>query len=269
MNYTSKSLFILCLAVLSSKAHSGTEMGGYFPPNNHGNYINIDYISDEKRENSKILNIESSFSFTKLDRSPRGTMYVATQFDLVSRLNDGLDAGVMYIGVNPTQVSQNYPGQVHFSYFGSSDVNLLSSNCHKGADDTSGVTCVIDLPTHEGYTYKLISSIVSADDKKTLVVGIVQVINGDGISLGVNEIGKFEIITGNQLFANAISWVEGTSDPCDKVVTTDITFYPLNVTNFNENYKLPIGDPVNNACGVKTWSAPDGIGTTMEYPASQ
>lgn len=269
MNFSLKSLFILFLTVLSSKSYGGTEVGGYFPKNDHGNYVNIDYISDENTPNNGILQIESSFSFTKMDESPRGTMYVATQFDLVSSLTDGGGAGVMYIGVNPTQVSQNYPGQVHFSYFGSSDVNLISNKCHRGADNTSGVTCVIDLPTHEGYTYKLISSIFSVTDKKTLVAGKVQVIDANGNSLSVNEIGQFEIIAGNQLFANAISWVEGTSDPCDKVVTTDITFYPLSVTNFDENYKLPMGDPVDNACGVKTWPAPDGIGTTMEYPASQ
>lgn len=270
MEFSTKSILFLFFFALAGMSYGEAKEGGYFPPNNHGNYINISYDANVMPDDNSggVINIYSSFTFNKIKESPRGTKFVATQFDLLKLL--GGDVGVMYIGVNPTQLSQGYPGQAHFSYFGKDGVGK-SDTCSKGADAEEGVTCAIDLPTHEGYTYKLNAKIISGGQYHIVVAGTVEVSDGDGKIIDNKEIGTIEVAQGAAYFKNMISWVEGTDDPCDQVSTTDITFYPLHVVGVYEakKYDLPFGDPVDNACGVRTWPAPDGIGTTMEYPASQ
>lgn len=274
MNYF-KCLFVIFLFSMTGISYGSSNVYGYFPPNNHGNYINLDYLFDNNSPGSNLWVINSRFKFDKMDTSPRGTKFVATQFGLSSYSPNVSGGGVMYIGVNPTQESQGYSGQAHFSYFGNSEGTSMSENCNKGADNGDGVTCAIDLHTYEGYTYNLNAVVLSTDQSKTVLAGFVEVFDEKGNSLGKKQIGEISVSQAYMVFSNPITWVEGTSDPCSQVNDTKITFYPLGVKNVNAKfgkdgiYQVPMSGPVNNACGVKTWSTPDGIGTTMEYPASQ
>lgn len=270
-----KYAFTIFFFSMAGMSYGSNNIYGYFPPNDHGNYINLNYFYNTQAPESNLLIIESRFKFDKIDVSPRGTRFVATQFYLSSNLPGVSGGGAMYMGVNPTQKSQNYPGQVHFSYFGNSEGTTMSKNCNKGADNGDGISCAINLHTNEGYTYKLNSIVWKNSQSNTIVTGLVEVFDEKGVSLVKTRIGEISFPQGGLLLSSPITWVEGTADPCDQVSDTKITFYPLSVRNVNDKfgnkgtYQLAMKDPVNNACGVKTWAAPDGIGTTMEYPATR
>ncbi|MBN3817133.1 hypothetical protein G3N57_11175 [Paraburkholderia sp. Se-20369] len=259
------ALLLTSLLLTSAPSFAAINQGTYFPPTSPtGNVININYDFPSNRPARYFDKLETSFTFNKLNSSPIGTRYVATQFWLDPTNGTG-GGDTMYIGINPTVQSYGYGGQAHFSYFGNNAGQLYNSNCSKGADGGGGVTCALNLPTTQGYTYHLTTTLVESTAQHAVLSGTVDVLDATGDRIQTVEIGKFEILRGNMALSFPASWVEGSSDPCASLVKTGITFSPLIVTYFNtggtDKYTSPINTVASNKCGVNATP----VGVRMDY----
>ncbi|AOJ34645.1 hypothetical protein [Burkholderia metallica] len=259
------ALLLCSLLLASTPGFAGINQGTYFPPTNPtGNVINIDYDFPASRPARYFDKLETSFTFNKLNSNPIGTRFVATQFWL-DPTNGAGGGDTIYIGINPTVQSYGYGGQAHFSYFGKNAGQLYNSNCAKGADGGSGITCALNLPTTQGYTYHLTATLIESTAQHAVLSGTVDVLDGAGDPVQTVEIGKFEILRGNMALSYPGSWVEGSSDPCTSLVKTGITFSPLLVTYFNtggkDKYTSPINTVSSNKCGVNATP----VGVRMDY----
>ena len=242
-----------------------------FPPNSpQGNVVNVSYAFTDRRPARYFSVITTAFTFNAISSSPRGSRFVATSFWL-DPLNGSGGGDQLYMGINPTQPKDNYPGQAHFSYFGSHGGTLYSRNCAAGADGGGGITCAIDVPTTQGYTYRLDAKLTEATSVHSVLQGWLTVFDSTGTQLNQQKIGEFEVVRGNMGLSYPQSWVEGSSDPCSDLVKTSITFRPLVLTlTRGRTYEVVVDTVPSNKCGV--YAEPVGLnaygkpgGTKMTY----
>lgn len=207
------------------------------------------------------------YTFNILSSSPVGTRFVATQFWLDPWDGSG-NGDTLYMGINPTQKVEGYSGQAHFSYFGSHAGNLYNTNCAKGADGGSGVTCGITLRTQEKHKYRLTSTIKEVTEQHTVVQGTLDEWDEKSQPIQSTIIGEFEILRGHMGYSYPQAWVEGSSAPCSALVKTEIAFSSISVENFDAKYgkyDLPIKTIPSNKCGVTMSAYPEKNIWIMQY----
>lgn len=247
----------------------GSASSQYFPPTDPlTNVANISY--DDKNKNRPLryfLSIFIEYKFNVISSSPIGTRFVATQFWL-DPWNGRGGGDTLYMGINPTQRTQDYPGQAHFSYFGTQAGTLYSSNCSRGADGGPGVSCGVTLPTQEKHKYRLSANITDVNNQHTIVKGILDEWDETGKFVQSVVIGEFEILRGNMGFSYPQGWVEGSSDPCSELVKTEIELSAISVQNFDSKYgkyNIPIKTIPSNKCGVTLLNYPDENTWIIKY----
>lgn len=265
-------LFIF-FSVYSTFSFAEIDDPKYFPPSGVGKYIKISYSSSAKKPDSELYLIQSKYKLSAINPSFVGTKSIDTQF-VIYDYTDKNYKETMRMGIRPTNNADGEVGQAYFYYFGVEAGDDYTKNCHKGADDLPGVTCVVDLTTYDLNDYTLIVDIPSLDLQKgiTTIAVKLEVIDPRGSTLPKTiEIGRFSVLRTSVLFRQPVTWVEGNSAPCSQVTTTAIEFYSLNVAaadgryGYQGKYSLPIDTVVESACGLMVVPIPDG-GLNMAYP---
>jgi hypothetical protein len=254
MNNNIKLLSACLLLALSASSQALETAPRTVPASNDGgNLINLDYEYGPNKP-GRMQSFKTRYSFIQLNPTPVSTRFVATQFWIDPKGQGGGDP--MYIGVNPPNNQIGYPGQAHFSYFGSRGGQILSGQCHSDADGGNGITCTLNnLRAKQGYTYELEAKVAGYTSNGTILEGYVtEFNNSNGSVTGTYQIGKFEVKIPNGEISYPFGWVEGGGDLCANVTQTEIMYSEIFLnSNYSSATSAPVKQVTSAKCGAQVW----------------
>ncbi|MGL4858509.1 MAG: hypothetical protein ACRC5A_01990 [Enterobacteriaceae bacterium] len=210
------------------------------------NVVNIQFQNISLPTDKFYNQFNYHIAFAKLSPSPVGTRFTAVQF----AAGGPKGSDTLYIGINPPQQDESYDGQVHFSYFGTRGIlPETHPHCRLQADYGDGITCELNYRAVPGHLYSLtVQAGNRTSDDKTLWIGSIQDLTRGSQPI---EIGRFYLQDLQGIVPNsAISWVEGSSDPCSALVATDMFLSPITYYLGHTEYQSDVSAVAGDKCGA-------------------